>query len=188
MSPPTQSWLQFSWCSHTWATSRNATALPDFLCTCFVLLSENHTVQKKLTTMVTTRSPNPIQKNSPSTLTWSILMMHHPLSLSWQGTPTLRSPRNYFFEKKPFSTKFLECVNLRIQTHLEQKQDHFWPCQLRLLTPSIIIECKWQRVYFGIENNVSSFYFANFHTKFSQNTHLLSCYLSQCSYKHTTIN
>jgi hypothetical protein len=26
-------------------------------------------------------------------------MMHHPLSLSWQGASTLRSSRNSFFEK-----------------------------------------------------------------------------------------
>jgi len=43
-------------------------------------------------------------------------------------------------------------------------------------------------VYFGVKNNVSSFHLANFHTKLSQHTHLFSCHLFQCSYKHTTIN
>jgi hypothetical protein len=56
--------------------------------------------KKMLTTMVTTGSPNPVQKNSPSAHARSILMMHQPFTLSWQGTPTLLSPRNYFFEKK----------------------------------------------------------------------------------------
>jgi hypothetical protein len=91
-------------------------------------------------------------------------------------------------EKHPFSPEFVDCMNLRIPMHREDKQGHFWPCQLRSLTPSIIIECKRQRVYFGVENNVSYFYFTNFHTKLSQNTHLFSCHFSQCSYKHTTIN
>ena len=78
-------------------------------------------------------------------------MMHHPLSLSWQGVPTLQSPRNYFFEKKAFSPEFVECVNLRIPTHQEEKQGHFWPCQLQTLTPFIIVECKMQGVYFGVK-------------------------------------
>jgi hypothetical protein len=139
--------------------------------------------------MVTTGSPNPVQKNSPSAHARSILMMHQPFTLSWQGTPTLLSPRNYFFEKKhPFSPKFVECMNLRIPMHLLRKSRPFSTLPTLVSHSSIIIECKRQGVYFGVENNMSSFYFANFHTKLSQNTHLFSCHCSQCSYKHTTIN
>jgi hypothetical protein len=31
-------------------------------------------------------------------------------------------------------------------------------------------------VYFGVKNNMSSLYFAHFHTKLSQNAHLFSCH------------
>jgi hypothetical protein len=93
--PPTQGCSWFLLCSRT-----GATASPDFLCTHVALQSENHAVQKSSTTMVTTRSPNPVQKNSPSAFPRSIPMMHHLLSLTWQGALTLRSHRNYFFEEK----------------------------------------------------------------------------------------
>jgi hypothetical protein len=72
--------------------------------------------------------------------------------------------------------------------HLLRKSRPFSTLPTLVSHSSIIIECKRQGVYFGVENNMSSFYFANFHTKLSQNTHLFSCHCSQCSYKHTTIN
>ena len=146
---------------------------PTFLCTRIMLQIENHTVEKMRTAMVTTGSPNPVQKNSLNALALSILITHHPLSLSWQDAPTLCLPRNYFFERKhPYSPKFVEFANLQNLMHWEEKQGHFLPCQLWSLTPSIIIESKRQGVYFGVKNNVSSLYFTNFHTKSSQNTHL----------------
>ena len=102
-------------------------------------------------TMVTTGSLNPVQNKSRNILTPSILMMHHPLPLSWPGAPTLRLPSNNFLKKHPFSPEFMECVNLLISTHRQEKQGHFWPCQLWSFTPLIITECKRQGVYFGVK-------------------------------------
>jgi hypothetical protein len=98
---------------------------PIFLCTHVALKSENNAVQKTLTTMVTTESPNLVQNNSPNILALSILTMHHPLSLSWKGAPILRLPSNHFLQKHPFSPEFMECMNLQTSVHQEEKQGHF---------------------------------------------------------------
>ena len=105
MLPHRQSCLQFSRCSRMGVTLRDETTLPNFLCTCIALQSENNTVQKTPTTMVTTESPNPVQNNSRNILTLSILTMHHPLSLSWQGDLTRRSPSYHFLKKTSIFTQ-----------------------------------------------------------------------------------
>ncbi len=99
MLPPTQSCSRFLQYNRTGATLINATALPDFLCTRIALQSENHSVQKNVDDHGDNWIMNPVQKNSPNVLAWSIPRMQHPLLQSWQAAPTLRLSRNYFFEK-----------------------------------------------------------------------------------------
>ena len=135
------------------------------------------------------RIMNPVQKNSPNAFAWSIPMMHHPLSLSWQGAPTLRLPRNYFFEKKPpFSPEFVECMNLQLPMHREEKKGHFWPCQLRSLAPSTSTWGSSQGVFSVGQKQGEFNVFALFSCRKPQNSHLFLFQLTWCSYKHITIN
>ena len=46
------------------------------------------------------------------------------------------------WKKHPFSPEFVDCVNLRIPMHREEKQGHFWPCQLWSLIPSSSLNVK----------------------------------------------
>ena len=55
-------------------------------------------------------------------------------------------------KKHPFSPKFVECMNLRIPMHLLRKSRPFSTLPTLVSHSSIIIECKRQGVYFGVEN------------------------------------
>jgi hypothetical protein len=120
----------------------------------------------------------------------NLLMMHHPLSLPYHGKAPQPSdhPETPSLKKTPIFTRIRGLRESPNSDALGRKARPFLTLPTLVSHSLFIIECKRQGVYFGVENNVSTFYFANFHTKLSQNTHLFSCHLSQCSYKHTTIN
>ena len=180
MLPHTQSCLQFLQCSFTRATLRNETASPLF-CTHVVLQSENCTVQKNANNhgdnQQLTECPRSV--NSDDAPHFVTIMARCPDPLIVQ--------KLLLWKKHPFSPEFMECVNLRIPVHREEKRGHFLSCQLQSFTPSIFIECKRQGVYFGVKKMwvlfISPMFTQNYHK-----SHTFLCHLSWWSHKHTTIN
>jgi len=141
----TQSYWRFSWCSGTGATLENATALPDFFSTHVALNSENQASQKNADDHGATVATEP----------GCIELTKHGGLDDSRDTPPLGTikarcsdppiaQQPFPLKKHPFSPQVVNWANLRIRTHREGKQGHFWPCQLKSLCPSTSIEGKRQ--------------------------------------------
>ena len=123
-----------------------------FLCIHVVLQSENNAVQKNAYDHGDNRITKPGSKQ---------LTEHHCSVNSDNATPLATimarcldpqiAQKPLPLKKHPFSPEFVECVNLQILMHGQEKHGHFWPCQLRSLTPLILTECKRQGVYFSVK-------------------------------------
>ena len=188
MLSPQQSYSRCWRCSRTGGTLRIATA--SLLCASIALQSENQAAQKNGhdhgEKASTESGSKELTEHSGSDDSG-----HAPPLGTIKGRcpdpPIAQQPRP-FEKKQPFSPQFVKCANLRIRTHQEEKQGHFWPCQLRSLCPSTSIKGKRQGMSFAVKSKVSLLRFAYFHPKNVTNTHLLLCHHSRCSFKHSTIN
>ena len=146
MLSPQQSYSRFLQCCCTGATLRIATASPDFFtcarCTAKWESGSTKNAHDHGEKASTESGSKELTKHGGSDNSG-----HAPplgtIKARCPDPPIAQQPRP--FEKNhPFSPQFVKCANLRIRTHQEEKQGHFWPCQLRSLCPSTSIKGKRQ--------------------------------------------
>ena len=125
---------------------------PIFLCTRVARQSENHAVQKKCRRPWW--QPDHQTQFKTTNLTSSLRQFW------WCNTPCHyhgKVPRpsdcteTTSFKKTPIFTRIHGVHESPNFDTWQEKHGHFWPCQLRSLTPLILTECKRQGVYFSVK-------------------------------------